>query len=134
MKSNEVKHKLIEYRAKGLSYDVISKKLETSKPTLIDWSKELEEEIRQAKAIELEALYEEFYLLKEARIRAFGGVVKKIVAELEKRDLSDVATDKLLELFNRYYIVLREEFSDPIFMGSDDVERAKEEKTLLKDY
>lgn len=134
MKLTETKHKLIELRAKGYSYDAIAEELDTSKPTLIDWSKELEEEIARAKAIELEALYEEFYLLKEARIKTFGGLLKRIYEELEGRDLKDVPTDKLLEMFSRYYGVVKEELTEPIFISSRDIQRSKSEREILEGY
>ena len=134
MKSLDTKHKLIEMRAKGLSYDAIAKKLGTSKPTLIDWGREMEEEIAQAKAIKLEALYEEFFLLKEARIRTFGGMLKKIHEELEGRKFKDIPTDKLLDLFTKYHAIIKEEFVEPVFISSEDMKSAKEEREVIESY
>ena len=122
MKLLEDKTKLIEMRAKGFSYDAIAKEIEVSKPTLIDWTKNLENEIAKAKAIELEALYEQFYLHKEARIRSIGGVLKKILEELETRSLADVPTDKLMEIFAKYYQLIKEEYTEPVFISSKDIE------------
>ena len=51
-----IKQEFIELRAKGWSFDKIAKKLGKAKQTLIDWSKELQDEIANRKAIELEAL------------------------------------------------------------------------------
>jgi len=47
MKNNEVKQKFIELRASGLSFDKISKELDTSKVTLMKWEKEFSQEIKQ---------------------------------------------------------------------------------------
>ena len=45
MKDTAQKEKFIQLRAKGLSFDKISKEINTSKPTLLKWSEELEGEI-----------------------------------------------------------------------------------------
>jgi len=109
MKDQQTKEKFIELRAKGLSFDKISKELRTSKQTLINWSKELQEEIRNLKAIELEALQEKYFLTKEKRIELFGEGLKAIKEELEKRDLKDIPTGKLIELLLKYHRILKEE-------------------------
>jgi transposase len=63
----EQKAQFIELRAKGLSYAAIAKKLKVAKATLANWNAELEAEIASLKAMEIEALYEEYGLLKESR-------------------------------------------------------------------
>ena len=96
METSNIKERFIELRAQGYSFDRIAKELGKAKQTLIDWSKDLQEEIANRKALELEALYEKYYLLKENRLQTFGAMLTKIKAEVERRDLSDVPTDKLL--------------------------------------
>jgi hypothetical protein len=60
--------------------------------------------------MELEALQEQYFLLKEGRIRLLGEQLKAIQAEIGKRDLSKVKTDKLLELQLRYFGELKGEY------------------------
>ena len=72
MESIDIKERFIELRAKGYSFEKIAKELGKAKQTLIDWSKELQDEIANVKALELEALYEKFYLLKESKITNYG--------------------------------------------------------------
>jgi len=60
--------------------------------------------------MELEALQEEFFLLKEGRIRLVGEQLKAIQAEIGKRDLSEIKIDKLLELQLRYFGELKGEY------------------------
>ena len=115
METIEQKEKFIELRAKGYSFDKIAKELGRAKQTLIDWSKELEEEIANHKALELEALYEKYYLHKETRLQTFGELLGKIKKEIEKRNLSDVSTEKLLELYLKYQAQAKEEVTDPVF-------------------
>ncbi|NLX22557.1 MAG: transposase, partial [Phycisphaerae bacterium] len=98
----EQKHRFVVMRAKGYSYARIGRQLRVSKGTLTAWNAEMEAEIAKARAVELEALQEEFSLLKEGRIRLIGEQLKAIQAEIGRRDLSKVNTDKLLELQLRY--------------------------------
>lgn len=106
----EQNSRFICLRAKGYSFAKISKELGVAKSTLSNWSQELQEEIAQAKAIELEALQEEYYLLKEGRIRLLGDQLRAIQEEIGNRDLSKVNTDRLLELQLRYFGELKGEY------------------------
>jgi transposase-like protein len=106
----EQKSRFIHLRAKGNSYTRIAKELGVSKGTLVNWSNELETEIAHIRSIELEALQEEFFLLKEGRIRLLGEQLKAIQTEMGKRDLSKVKTDKLMELQLRYFEELKGEY------------------------
>ncbi len=118
----EQKSRFIHLRAKGNSFAKIAKELKVSKSTLSNWSQELEEQIAQAKALELEALQEEYYLLKEGRIRLLGDQIKAIQEELSSRDLSKVNTEKLLEFQLKYFSELKTEY----------VEARPEDKTGIK--
>ena len=106
----EQKSRFIHLRAKGLSYAKIAKELKVSTSTLSNWNQELLEEISQAKALELEALQEEYFMLKEGRIRLLGGQLKALQTEIGKRDLSKIKTDKLMELQLRYFDELKTEY------------------------
>lgn len=133
MESSDLKERFIDLRARGLSFDKISKELGKAKQTLIDWSKELQEEIANRKALELEALYEKHYLLKENRLQIFGEMLRKIKAEADKRNLSDIPTDKLLELLLKYNSLVKEELVEPIFKSSGDLQDERAERALLED-
>jgi hypothetical protein len=104
------KSRFVQLRAKGFSLAKIATELKVSKSTLINWSRELQTEIAQTKAIELEILQEEYFLLKEGRIRLLGEQFKVIQAEIGKRDLSKVKTDKLLDLQLKYFTELKDEY------------------------
>src|SRR3954447_13985466 len=94
----ELKAEFIQLRAKGLPYVRIAERLGVAKSTLANWNAELEAEIASARAMELEALQEEYFLLKEGRITLLGEQLLRLRGELASRDLSGVSTDKLLEL------------------------------------
>ncbi len=125
------KEKFIELRAKGYSFDKIAQELGKAKQTLIDWSKELQDEIANVKALELEALYERYYLLKESRLQTFGEMIIKIKAEIEKRQLSDVPTDKLLDLLLKYNSLVKEEYIEPLFKSSEEIIDERTDRELL---
>ena len=125
------KERFIELRAKGYSFDKIAQELGKAKQTLIDWSKELQDEIANVKALELEALYERYYLLKESRLQTFGEMIIKIKAEIEKRQLSDVPTDKLLDLLLKYNSLVKEEYIEPLFKSSEEIIDERTDRELL---
>ena len=115
MKDQKVKEQFIELRAQGWSFVRIAKKLKVSKQTLINWSKELKLQISNMKAIELEALQEQYYLDRKARIEILGGRLQKFKEEIEKRDLKDIPTAKLYELFLKYHDFLKTEATPVTF-------------------
>jgi len=125
METNEKKEKFIQLRAKGYSFDKIAKKLQMSKQTLIDWNKELEEEISNFKAMELELLYEKYYLTREQRLQTFGQMLSRLKDEIDIRNLSEITTEKLLDLWLKYNDKVKDELIEPKFQDSKEMERKK---------
>ena len=109
VKNTELKQKFIELRARGLSFDKIAGELHVSKPTLITWSRELAETIKNYSAIEREALQEQYLISRKARVELLGGLLKTIKDELASRDLKDVPTHKLFELLLKYAVNLKDD-------------------------
>lgn len=129
----ETKERFIELRAKGWSFDKIAKETGKAKQTLIDWSKELQNEIANRKALELEALYETYYLLKEAKIKKYGAILSKITNELESRSFSNVPTGRLLELYLLYFERLSQEVIEPTFKSSGEITEDRQDRELLEE-
>ncbi len=127
-----LKEKFILLRAQGASFDRIAKDLGKAKQTLVNWARELEDEIANAKAIELEALAEQFFLTKQKKIESLGRVLTGIKDEIEKRDLGEVPTDKLLDLFMKYHALLQAEYIEPKFKSQDEIADAKSEREFLE--
>lgn len=98
MKDMDKKHEFIRLRAKEWSFERISKKIGVSKPTLINWNKDFEHEIKNMKSVELESLYEEYNTTTKQRLENYANLHKKVLNELKNRDLSDVKSDKLIEM------------------------------------
>lgn len=93
-----MKEKFIELRAKGWSFDRISKELHVSKATLITWSKGLALEIRNHRELEREALLEQVSLTHEAKIQFLGDLMTKIRQELLSRSLTNVPSERLFDM------------------------------------
>ena len=132
METIGIKEQFIELRARGYSYDKIAKELGKAKQTLIDWGKELDAEIANRKALELEVLYEEQLLLKEARLKRLGGILTRLEGDLNKRELSDLSTDKLLDLYLRYIDKVEAEYLEPVFKSTEEINAEYTENRYMK--
>ncbi len=117
MKTMNEKERFIELRAAGHSYESIAAQLGVSKQTLITWSRELQKEIANARALRLDALYEQYAVAKAKRIEILGERFQAIVRELDKRDLSEVPTVTLYKLALEYADRLKAEAEPVILMG-----------------
>ena len=118
----EVKSQFIELRAKGWSYLKIARKLKVSKNTLANWGAELDGDIASLRAVEMEALHEKYFMTKEARIQLLGEQLKEIKAELKRRGLEDVSTEKLLEMELKWYQALQAEYVETRPLTEDEIE------------
>lgn len=97
-------------------------KLGVSKTTFINWSKDFENEIANLKATELESLQEKYYINKDKKITLFGEKLIAIIKELDNKDLSEVPTEKLLDLMMKYSNYLSKEGLELIFTQRSDTE------------
>ena len=118
----ELKSQFVELRAKGWSYVKISRRLKVSKNTLTSWGAELEGEIASLKAMEMEALHEKYFMNKESRIRLLGEQLKEIKAELKRRGLEDVSTEKLLDMELKLYQALQAEYVETRPLTEEEME------------
>jgi len=114
-----------ELRARGFSLRRVAKRIGISVQTASNWHHELEEDIARLRAAEIEALHEAYFLAKEARIRLLGGQLRAIREELERRDLQDVPTVRLLELQLAYFKDLLDEYVEPCFISEEQARRLR---------
>ena len=118
----EIKSQFIELRAKGWSYLKIARKLKVSKNTLAGWGAQLEGDIASLRAVEMEALHEKYFMTKEARIQLLGEQLQEIKAELKRRGLEEVSTEKLLEMELKLYQALQAEYVETRPLTEDEIE------------
>jgi len=130
MGKNEVKERFVELRAAGLSYEAVSKELGVSRQTLINWSKGLALDIQNARGLRLDELSQKYIVSKEKRIEVFGKRLDAILAELDKRNLADLETEKLLTLALKYGEMLRTEYEPLTLAGVKPLTELKFDETV----
>ncbi len=113
MKTTDKKLEFIELRAQGMSYGKIAEELHIAKSTAKEWAGECEAEITALQRERLEELYSLYGMAKEARITRMGGMLQRINEALEEKDLSELPTEKLLQMKLQYERALKEEYTDP---------------------
>ena len=105
----ETKNQFIELRAKGWAFSKIAEHLGISKQTAVTWSKDLHVEIANLQNMELEALQKKYKNTVEQRLKLFGRQLKRVTKELTSRDLSEVSTKDLCEMFLKLAAALKKE-------------------------
>lgn len=120
MKDTETRLAFIKARAEGKSYSTIQKELNIAKATCVSWEKDLKEDIEALKTAHTEELYTAYNMKRDARIKALGDVLKSLDAEINKRDLEEVALEKLLELRLKYAKELKGEYIEPVELDTDN--------------
>jgi hypothetical protein len=56
-----------------------------------------------------------------------------LVKEVDQRDLIDLPTDRLLDLFLNYEGVVKESLVEPVFKSSREIEEEKEDRLILEE-
>src|SRR5450759_1619361 len=98
MNKLEKKERFIRLRAQGVPYSEIEKELGITKKTLIEWGRELREDIKKERAAEIEHIRSVYWVEKRERIDHLRERRKRLHEEERRRDLSEIPTAKLLEL------------------------------------
>jgi hypothetical protein len=119
LKDTKTKEQFVNMRAEGKTYDAITKALNVSKTTLIAWGKELQIDIKNLKTVRLEAMYEQYNITKEARIKLVSEYIDKVRSEIGIRDMSNVSTDKLFDILLKLIEVQNKERDTLMFVKKD---------------
>lgn len=106
MKDTETKQKFIELRAGDKSIRAIAKQLHISKDTASNWDKKYCTEIATRKNEQLQELYKEYGMVKEARIKRLGEILQSLDNEINDR----IANDKWWSLSFRDLLALRRDY------------------------
>ena len=93
---NDKQTRFLSLRANGLSYDAISQELKISKPTLIQWSKLFEAEIKDLQ-------FESFLMIKETHAWSTKTKYETMLKQLNKIDdailNADLTSSSIKDLF-----------------------------------
>ena len=98
MNDIDKQQRFVHLRAEGRSFARIAEDLNVSKATLINWSRKFQFDIQNQRAIFIESLQEKWLSTLDIRVNALGEQLRKIEAELVKRDISALPTGRLFAL------------------------------------
>ena len=125
MKDLKTKERFIELRGQGLPLARIAAEINVSRPTLINWEHDFREEIDNAQAMELEAMYDKYFLSVRKKVEFFGDVLNRIQSELETRDLSTISTEKLFAMYAHFYQEAQRTLPELTFRNEDEIRVAR---------
>lgn len=132
MKSTDDRLKVIELRAKGLSIATIAKLTRMAKSTVVNLLADSREEVASLQAMELDALYEAQRITAAERIKRLAEIQAKIKDEVDRRNLQDVPTEKLIDLYLKTSTALDGAIIEPRILSDRQVEDAKAEREYLE--
>ena len=93
---NDKQNRFLTLRAEGKTYDAIAKELQTSKPTLMQWSKLFEAEIKDLQ-------FESFLMIKETHAWSTKTKYETMLKQLNKIDdailNADLTSSNIKDLF-----------------------------------
>ena len=95
MHDEQTVQRFIELRSQGWPFARIATELNVSKPTLINWSRKHQFQIQNLRAIELEALANQWLSSVSDRLNSLGEQLRKVEAELATRDIKALSTSQL---------------------------------------
>lgn len=127
-KTTEIKLRVIELRAEGLSYAKIAEACNIAKQTAVDIVNENIDDVNNLQAFQVEALFKEKQIDAEGRIEQLTALQARLKEEIEKRDLSDIPTDKLITLYAKLTEQIRSETWTPKFESTEEQEEAKADR------
>lgn len=134
----DTEERFIELRAQGWTFSRIAEDLGVSRQTLINWSKDLEEELASRRALELELLADKYYLSREKRLELFGEKLEAVKQELDRRiedgALEDpgMTTAKLFDLLTRLHGLIETGTPAPGPLSEKEMKGKKQEREMLE--
>jgi len=131
MTDRDTENRIIELRARGKSYSTIASELKIGKQTALDVCKKYKEQIATLQALELEQLYEKQRITSQERITAIASLMHRVREEIDRRDLTQVPTEKLIDLYLKQASTLKEEIIEPNFQSSEEQARDRQEREYL---
>ena len=96
MKTKDQKTKFIVLRAKGLSFDKISKEIDVSKPTLIKWNQDFYKQISSLEYIEAQSLVELHQYSAKQKLEVYSKKLREVYQRLENIDISDFSFKEII--------------------------------------
>jgi len=101
MTSLEKQNEIVRLRGLGNSYDSIASITNVSKPTVIKTCSAFSSEIENLQAKNHEHTQSDLMYSIEKRSEMYQDLIKKLYAEIAKRDLTELDTDKLFSVLEK---------------------------------
>jgi len=98
MHSTDTKSKFLELRAKDWSLARISKQLDVSVRTLVEWNRQHRDELRTLRAVEIEALQEKLLATHEHQLTTLVTQLKCLDEQIAVQKLEFVETKDLYRI------------------------------------
>jgi hypothetical protein len=115
----DLQNRFIQLRADGYTCAAIAGKLNISKHTCVNWNQKFKHQIAALRAVRVEALQAEYFVRSDQRIELLGSRIKILQTELNRRNISAIPTEKLLDFILKFSSALRKEYPDP-YIAFDD--------------
>lgn len=93
---------VIILRAKDYSITEIAERVQLSRPTVIGIVRDHATAIAKLSSLELQELLAAYNQTTKKKLQVFGGVLGRLLDELQRRDLADLTTDRLLEIVLKF--------------------------------
>lgn len=95
------KQEFISLRAEGISFDEISDRINISKPTLIKWSKEFEEDIWEIQKSMDKKFIKEEKLKRKIRAKYLRNELEKAYEALEKTNYDKLSKKEIIQIIDK---------------------------------
>ncbi len=125
MKSKDQKTEFIMLRAKGLSFDKISREIGVSKPTLIKWNQEFYKEVSTLEYIEAQSLVELHQYSAKQKLEVYQ--------RLENIDISEFTFKDIIEFKTYLESKLEDEKRKYEFYTGESIQRNHFDEIIIED-
>ena len=117
-KTLEEKEQFVQLRARGYSFDKIAGELDISKPTLIKWQGEMNEQVKEQQYFELENILNHYEIMRRNRFEKYSRLLNAVFQEMENRteeqELSELPVPELYKLAEKLEARLEQDTGKPL--------------------
>lgn len=129
---SSLKLQAVELRADGKTYKEIAEELGTDIQQAIDMASDESDKIATLRAVKMEALFQEERINQTGRIERLSALQARLKEELDRRDLSDIPTDKLITLYLKTSETIKGEVYTPKILSSTEQAKAQRERSMFE--
>mgnify|MGYP004447540259 CR=1 FL=1 len=117
-KKEELEERIVALRGNGTDYAQIAEMTSTPLQEVIDLSEKHSERVKMLRAAKMETLITTQRVDNRGRVEQLSSIQQRLREELERRDLSDIPTEKLVALLIRLSTALKDEVVYPKILST----------------